>query len=107
MAQRPRPPPLQRRVRRFFQTDARGADRGAAPAVGIFIAGGFVALEVPALRALFPAGTAEREGARRRVRVTANDAPIALWEIYAVLVAVDMYGDYMSGGRWHLLTDTR
>jgi regulator of sigma D len=38
--------------------------------------------------------------------VPAADTHINTWELYAVLVCVRLFGDYLSGGHWRVRTDS-
>jgi hypothetical protein len=81
---------------RYFQTDARGIFDSSFPCVGIFVEGGFAALPAQRLRAL--AGQLE-------VEPPPDDAPIAVWELFAVLAAALLFSSHLSGGRWCVLVD--
>ena len=77
-----------------FQVDASttGGPDGT-PCIGIWIAGGYASLCWQQLLFLFS-------------DVPAKDAHINTWELYAVLVCVRLYGDFMHGGHWRVRTDS-
>jgi hypothetical protein len=75
-----------------FQTDARGVWDSEFPCIGVFVAGGFWSLSVHALHAMY-------------ADVPAFDAPIQLWELYAVVVAVRLFGDSLAGRHWCVQVD--
>jgi hypothetical protein len=73
-------------------TDACGMWDTAESAVGVFVDGGFCGLSATACQQLFP-------------DAPAAEAPIQLWELFAVLVAARLYGPYLSGQYWQLGVD--
>lgn len=77
---------------RLFQTDARGLWDSAFPCAGVFIDGGFATLPAARCRALF-------------ADAPADDTPIAVWELFAVLAAARLFGPYMAGRAWCVLCD--
>jgi hypothetical protein len=77
-----------------FQVDASTTGGpGGSPCVGIWIAGGYASLCRQQLLAMFS-------------DVPAHDAHINTWELYAVLVCVRLYADFMTGGHWRVRTDS-
>jgi hypothetical protein len=77
---------------REFQTDARGTCDSEGPRVGAFVAGGFLSLTAERLRGLYP-------------DTPPDEAPIAVWELFAVLVAVQTFPEQLAGACWRVLTD--
>lgn len=73
-------------------TDARGADYGDEPGIGVFVDGGFVSLSASACMNLFD-------------DTPSFDAPIQLWELFAVVVLLRLFGDYLRGEAWQLVGD--
>lgn len=77
----------------LLSTDACGAwDTGTA-GVGVFVDGGFCGLTGEQCRQLFSDAPA------------ADDDPIQLWELFAVLVLVRLFGPYLHGQYWELAVD--
>ena len=76
----------------LLSTDACGLWDTAEAGIGVFVDGGFCGLSATACQQLFP-------------DAPAADAPIQLWELFAVLVAARLYGPYLSGQYWQLGVD--
>ena len=77
---------------RVFQTDASLTGAAGLPCVGVWLHGGYVSLGQPELVTLFP-------------DCPALGLDINVWELFAVVVACRLYGDYMSGHHWRVRTD--
>lgn len=77
-----------------FQVDAStsGGPEGQ-PCIGIWVQGGYASLSHEQLSKLF-------------VDCPARDAHINTWELYAVLVCVRLYADFLAGGHWRVRTDS-
>jgi hypothetical protein len=77
-----------------FQVDASTTGGpGATPCIGVWIDGAYVSQCHCQLAALYP-------------DVPALDAHINTWELYAVLICVRLFSDYMAGGHWRVRTDS-
>ena len=77
-----------------FQVDASTTGGpGGQPCIGIWMEGAYVSLSYDQLSSMF------------------TDCPpcvahINTWELYAVLVCVRLFDDYMAGGHWRVRTDS-
>lgn len=79
---------------RDFQVDASTTGGpGATPCIGVWIDGAYVSLCHGQLSRLY-------------TDVPALDAHINTWELYAVLICVRLFCDYMAGGHWRVRTDS-
>jgi hypothetical protein len=76
----------------LLTTDACGVWDMAEPGIGMFVEGGFCGLTAAQCRLLFP-------------DAPALEAPIQLWELFAVLALARLYGPYLSGQYWQLGVD--
>jgi hypothetical protein len=85
LQQRPRPWQL-------LSTDACGIWDTEEPGIGLFVDGGFCGLTAAECGQLFP-------------DAPATEAPIQLWELFAVVALVRLYGPYLSGQYWQLGVD--
>jgi hypothetical protein len=77
----------------LLSTDACGAWDCQEAGVGVFVDGGFCGLSGDQCRRLFADAP------------VADDAPIQLWELFAVVVLVRLYGPYLQGQHWELAVD--
>lgn len=77
----------------LLSTDACGAWDCQEAGVGVFVDGGFCGLSGDQCRCLFADAP------------VADDAPIQLWELFAVVVLVRLYGPYLQGQHWELAVD--
>jgi len=75
-----------------LQTDARGVWDSPFPCVGCFLEGRYVSLSSARLRPMF-------------TDTPADDAPIQLWELFAVVVAFRLWGAVMAGRHVRALID--
>jgi hypothetical protein len=75
-----------------FQTDASLTGAGGEPCVGIWLQGAYNSLSCTQLCSCF-------------ADVPEKTAHISVWEMYAVVVCVRLYGDYMAGRYWRVRTD--
>ena len=75
-----------------FQTDASLTGAGGEPCVGIWLQGAYNSLSYTQLCSCF-------------ADVPEKTAHISVWEMYAVVVCVRFYGDYMAGRYWRVRTD--
>ena len=79
---------------RDFQVDASTTGGpGDQPCIGIWVVGGYASLSREQLSDMF----ADVPGA---------GAHINTWELYAVLVCVRLFGDFLAGGHWRVRTDS-
>jgi hypothetical protein len=76
-----------------FQTDASTTAALGAPCIGVFVEGGYVSLD---------RGQLVKAGCLMVPSVTAR---IEVWELYAVVAAVQLYGPAMAGRYWVVYTD--
>ncbi|WIA19118.1 hypothetical protein OEZ85_003766 [Tetradesmus obliquus] len=76
----------------LLSTDACGVWDTEVPGIGIFVDGGFCGLTAQQCRQLYE-------------DAPAVEAPIQLWELYAVLVMARLYGSYLQGQYWQLGVD--
>lgn len=77
-----------------FQVDAStSGGPGGQPCIGIWICGGYVSLSHDQLAVLF-------------ADVPDAAAHINTWELFAVLVCVRLFSDYMAGGHWRVRSDS-
>ncbi|WIA34932.1 hypothetical protein OEZ86_013215 [Tetradesmus obliquus] len=76
----------------LLSTDACGVWDTEVPGIGIFVDGGFCGLTAQQCRQLYE-------------DAPAVEAPIQLWELYAVLVMARLYGSYLQVQYWQLGVD--
>lgn len=76
----------------FLTTDACGLWDTAEPGIGLFVDGGFCGLTAAQCALLFS-------------DAPAPGAPIQLWELFAVVALVRLFGAYLSGQYWQLGVD--
>jgi hypothetical protein len=76
-----------------FQTDASTTAARGKPCVGVFIEGGYVSMD---RKQLLKAAC---------LLVPEDSARIEVWELYAVICAVQLYGSVMVGRYWLVYTD--
>jgi hypothetical protein len=79
----------------LLSTDACGAWGCAEAGIGVFVDGGVCGLTGAQCRMLFSDAP------------SSDDAPIQLWELFAVVVLVRLYGPYLRGQYWELAVDNR
>jgi hypothetical protein len=79
----------------LLSTDACGTWDRKEAGVGVFVDSGFCGLSGQQCRQLFADAP------------SADDAPIQLWELFAVVVLVRLYGPYLQGRYWELAVDNR
>jgi hypothetical protein len=77
---------------RVFQTDASLTGAGGLPCVGVWLHGGYVSLSSSDLAVMF-------------ADVPSVAADINVWEMFAVVVACRLFGDFMAGHHWRVRTD--
>ena len=73
-------------------TDACGLWDTSEPGIGLFVDGGFCGLTAAECQLRFP-------------DAPAAEAPIQLWELFAVVALARLYGPYLSGQYWQLGVD--
>jgi hypothetical protein len=76
-----------------FQTDASTTAADGKPCIGVFLEGGYVSMD---RQQLLAAGC---------LLVPLDSARIEIWELYAVVAAVQLYGSVMAGRFWLVYTD--
>jgi hypothetical protein len=77
-----------------FQVDAStSGGPGGQPCIGIWLQGAYVSLSCAQLSHMYD-------------DCPSCDAHINTWELYAVLVCIRLFGDYMAGGHWRVRTDS-
>lgn len=75
-----------------FQVDACLTGAGGQPGVGIWVQGAYNSLSFGQLQLLYH-------------DVPAADVHISIWEVFAVVVAVRLYADFMAGQFWRVRSD--
>jgi hypothetical protein len=76
----------------LLSTDACGLWDTSEPGIGLFVDGGFCGLTAAACQQIF-------------TDAPAPEAPIQLWELFAVVALARLYGVYLAGQFWELGMD--
>lgn len=79
-----------------FQTDASLTGDQGMPCVGIWLQGAYVSLGFFELHQLFDVEFAD---------VPSPSAHISIWEMYAIIVCVRLFGEYLADQYWRVRTD--